>query len=258
MLAAVGTSTSGKNGAVGACVCDSFIFQLDSLTFLCNTQHVKSYYAFTGTIRYYALLPNSVEIVADGVHTCLRGKLGPEQANPSRWKEPPHVVLANLPDAPDPTGGMPQGQGSKEAMALFVGWASGPGARVIEAFTKRYGPLLGNRYAGDMHRTPEFFQEVYPFNQFRKSLQKAWAGEAAAIKTIRGLRVLRPQPVLLAVDQSGLVVQVTTLEHFICLLFLRDYKNGLTGVCANPDCPARYFLRERAGQQFAVTNVQSL
>jgi len=57
---------------------------------------------------------------------------------------------------------MPQGQGSKEAMALFVGWASGPGARVIEAFTKRYGPLLGNRYAGDMHRTPEFFQRFTP------------------------------------------------------------------------------------------------
>jgi len=69
-----------------------------------------------------------------------------------------------------------------------------------------------------MHRTPEFFQEVYPFNQFRKSLQKAWAGESGGNKNNPGLRVLRPQPVLLAVDQSGLVVQVTTLEHFICLL----------------------------------------
>jgi hypothetical protein len=169
---------------------------------------------------------------------------------PERWKEPPHVVLANLPDAPDPTGGMLQGQGSKEALARFVEWASGPGARVIEAFIKRYGPLFGNRYEGDVRRSPEFHQQVYAFNQLRETLQRAWAGEAAAIKTIRGLRVLRPQPVLLTVDENGLVVQVTKLEHFISLLFLRDCKNGVTCVCANPDCPARYFLRERAGQQF--------
>ncbi|SRR6266567_130098 len=209
---------------------------------------MKAYYAFTGTVRYYALLPNSVETVKDGVHTHLRGRLGPELANPSQWKEPPHVVLANLPGAPDPTGGMPQG--SKEALARFVEWASGRGARVIQAFIKRYGPLLGNRYEGAAGRSPEFHQEVYAFNRFRETLQGAWAGEAAAIKTIRGLRLYRPQPVLLTVDENGLVVQVTTLEHFICLLFLRDYTNGITGVCANPDCPARYFLRERAGQQF--------
>src|SRR5437773_1270674 len=179
---------------------------------------MPSYYAFRGTIRYYALLPSSVEAIADGVHTHLRGKLGPERANPSRWKEPPHVVLANLPDAPDPTGGMPQGQGSKEALARFVEWASGPGARVIEAFVKRYGPLFGNRYEGDVPRSPEFHQEIYAFNQFREILQRAWAGESSAIKTIRAMRVYRPQPVLLTSDENGLVVQVTKLEHFISLL----------------------------------------
>jgi len=43
------------------------------------------------------------------------------------------------------------------------------------------------------------------------------------------------------------------LWNAICVLFLRDYGQRLTAVCAKPDCPAPFFIKARRSQKFCGT-----
>src|SRR5215469_2249787 len=81
---------------------------------------MNSYYTVEAEIRYYGRIPSSIEAVPEAqspnrTEGDLRGVLGSE-AQPSRWKEPPHVVLANLMEV------------TPKTMASFIG---------------KFGPLMG-------------------------------------------------------------------------------------------------------------------
>ena len=188
---------------------------------------MESYYAFEGRIRYYAPLPKTLEIVqAGGLGTPgdFRGTLGPEMADPSRWKEPPHVVLANL-------------------LA---------DKRAVEEFVRKYGPLLGRRtYLMPKDGAPQFYENLAHFNLFQEVVRRAWADEEDAIKNIEGrVGSIGSGRILLSAQNGSLEANVPDLERFICLLVLRDRAEGKIAICENADCPARYFLRQRKGQQF--------
>jgi hypothetical protein len=45
---------------------------------------------------------------------------------------------------------------------------------------------------------------------------------------------------------KGVALETKSLWRFICLLFL----DSNPGFCANPDCPAPYFLKHRKTQKF--------
>jgi hypothetical protein len=241
---------------------------------------MNSYYAFEGEIRYYGLIPKTVELVkiatatgipedafptrtlqsdaspearhaalGDAVHQLVSavantyaspgdflGTLGPERTDPSRWKEPPHVKFANISDASPKT---------------------------VELFIRKYGPLQGQRtYMGLKDGSPQFHESVDHFKSFQEVLRSAWTEDSKAIREIEhrveampyyderlGLKGIR-QKIWLGFRDRTIDVYVDELERFICLLFFRDYVVGNVGVCASLDCPARYFLRSRKGQQF--------
>jgi hypothetical protein len=205
---------------------------------------MTSYYAFSGTIQYYGHLPKEIEVVpADapaGAPGDFRGTLSLERTDSSRWKEPPHIVLANL---------------------------TSPIPEAIQAFIRRYGPLAGrSTHLMVVNGAQQFYENVAKFIAFQKLLQEAWMGNDEAVKKI-GDRIAvkrdRYDPKLkqwvggkskiwLSASGQSIEAHLTELEPFICLLFLRDYAKGDTGVCTNPDCPAPYFLRERKGQQFCT------
>jgi hypothetical protein len=124
---------------------------------------MKSYYDIRGTIRYYALLPKTLEAVpndeAVGNWGDIQGTLRNEPIDALRWKEPPHLVLANLATIQVPPVDDQETdyelmkslarrtlEGSKHAQDLETFFA---GNRVVPeammAFLRRFGPLSVER-----------------------------------------------------------------------------------------------------------------
>lgn len=76
-------------------------------------------------------------------------------------------------------------------------------------------------------------------------LPSAWRSEPSRLKTI--FEALQP---FVQVEKGKLLLVPETLRQFIRLSFALDLVSHKAAVCANPDCPAPYFLRTRKGQQF--------
>ena len=191
---------------------------------------VNSYYATTARIRYYGQIPTAVrksgdEVRAKGVKSYRFGEdvlsdwenaLESAPSHPidlSRRKEPAHEAFANL--------------------ALDL--------NSLHAFTKLWGFIAANADA----ETGEIFTQIKQIAPMQRLLQRAWTGDAGAIKAIA-----KDVKVRLDVSAQGIDIAVVELWNLVRLLFLRDYWDGRTKVCANPDCSSRYFLEQRKGQQY--------
>lgn len=182
------------------------------------------YYVISGT--FYPEDLNEAEALAS-----LR------EAEQDRWLEPPHIAFANL-RADDPQS--------------------------VEAFVKRYGVL---RYLGrpgillsdSPTRTilpPRTFRiEASGVKEAQLTLQASW--ETAVAPDSYGAFPIDSMKVgaLEGLEVSDLVkgsVQIKARDvlTLISFLFLRDYTRGRLGICGNPDCPARYFRKNRRTQKF--------
>jgi hypothetical protein len=137
------------------------------------------------------------------------------------------------------------------AAAQFEEWVSGPAGRAIEAFVSRNGILTNNTfYDGDVLK---FDEPLVEFERFHKTVRDAWRGENTALQQLQQ----RIGPITLAqrtfwcdVENGIMITRISRMDELVCLFVLRDYASGLTGVCANADCPTPHFVRERADQQF--------
>jgi hypothetical protein len=186
---------------------------------------MKSYYAFEGEIHYYGRLPRTIEVVPESQSPNraagdLRGVLG-SQAEPNRWKEPPHVVLSNL-------------EITSEIMASFI---------------KKFGPLMGKDAAVFNPDADHFYESLDYFKQFQDVLRSAWKGDDKSIHAIQN-RAGYLSPLWMGTQK--IQIAVDDLQQLLCLLFLRDRAAGKIAVCANPDCPAPFFVRSRKGQRFCT------
>lgn len=191
------------------------------------------HYALTGTVGYYRPLPTKVELrEADTVEPAVKdrlawlalgrrgyildiGKSAPIEGpfNSSRWKDPPHVELANLHDDP--------------AAAL--------------RFTRSYG-VLALDYQGEARTIP-----VGQVLGFRDQLRSAWDGDEKAI-----LDVLDNVKGYLWVRPSGTEIVLEDLWTLIRVMFARDMWDERVKKCQNPDCPAPFFIAVRKGQKFCT------
>ena len=197
-------------------------------------QHIKSYYELRADIRYYALLPKNMETTARvtkrGWEAALgiQGTLGTERLDALDWKEPPHLVLANLP--------------LNSTTEDF---------KIIESFISKYGPLTGeSRRLPPKDGAPQFYVKISDFNNMRDCLRRAWRGDSEATRWIEARIENKLGTIRLSAMDKRLEVLVTELEQFIWILFLRDYAAGKARICQSPDCPATYFLQSRKGQTF--------
>jgi hypothetical protein len=174
-------------------------------------QLMETYYAVKAVIRYYGRLPAKL----DGGNEYVVGTLSQEASDLSErlGKEPIHRRVANLVVGPD----------------------------TLLHFTKRHG-LFG----GDVnHSSRSFRLSGAQFRAMQEILQKAWMGDEKALKTIETNVEAR-----LMLRSERIEIITEDLWSFACVLFLRDFSAGKTGVCANPDCPTRFFLLRRKRQKF--------
>ena len=131
----------------------------------------------------------------------------------SRWKEEPHVALANLRDDPAET------------------WR----------FTCTYG-VLAREYRGEARTIP-----VADVFAFRDELRQVWGDhdERAVSKwlsdDVKGA---------LWVRHFGTEIVVENLWTLIRLMFMRDYRDERLTKCARPDCVRPYFLAVRKSHKF--------
>ena len=50
-------------------------------------------------------------------------------------------------------------------------------------------------------------------------------------------------------ETGEVIISIKSIWALICLLIVRDQAAGKTAVCANPECPAPYFLKSRKTQK---------
>lgn len=208
---------------------------------------MHKHYAMIAMVRYYVRIPEqaelrkvdaeSVRLESEGLFYTVRvskervGMLPPLSGqvdaisvgrpaqdegpfNFTRWKDSPHVALANLRDDP----------------------------QAALRFTRTYG-VLSPRYKDDPMSFP--LRDVF---RYRDDLRAAWEGRNKMffwwLESYAGL------PAVLRARRSGLEMVITELRTLVHLMFSRDYWDGRVKKCASPDCPAPYFLAVRRGQKF--------
>jgi hypothetical protein len=162
------------------------------------------------------------------------GTLGAERSDVARWTEPPHKRLANLLTRDTRTG---------ELTPRPVSGLADP--KAMEAFVRRYGVLCGRVD----ETSGRFDEDAATFAEAQDTLRRAWMGDREAMRGIEAQiqDALEANP---SVRAGGIELATENLWSLICMLFLLDHAGGKTAVCANPDCPAPYFLRKRKDQKF--------
>ena|SRR5215469_12636544 len=188
---------------------------------------MKSYYELNAAIRYYGLIPKDVRIENNhitGSLPYLRVWHAVQSASErpfafSRWKEPPHVVFANL--------------------RLDTG-DLGPALK----FTRDYGYISG-RVHGDRYRV-----DLSELKVRQQLVHDAW-GPGGEIDLAVDLMIPNRR-LSLHIGAKESEIAVDSLWTLIEILVLRDLAAENTNLCANPDCPAPYFLTTRKGQKFCT------
>lgn len=177
-----------------------------------HSQYMGSHYAITSTIRYYRLA-TAVEVLP-GRSPRLRLEPCPNSQAPfdvSRWKDAPHVALANLRDEPE----------------------------AVLRFTRTYGVLR------DLGRPEARTVLVKQLLQFRDNLRAAWEGSWT--DNFFALAITHPA---LVAQPTGMVIAVNDPWTLVQVLFAQDWAEKRIRKCANPDCVAPYFRAVRKGQKF--------
>jgi predicted nucleic acid-binding Zn finger protein len=184
-------------------------------------QYVKPYYAIDMALRYYGHLPESIRIEELDRSVC--GKLGQMMVDVQRWKDPAHECLANV-------------RRDEEGVCDPHG---------IEAFLRRYGPLMGRTGV----TTSDFSEGWYQFTYCQEILQKAWKKDAACLIEIEAqLEVL--DVIKTKMESGRFVLETLNLWTYLCFFFMRDFSAGKAKVCESPDCSTPYFIEQRRGQKY--------
>ena len=196
-------------------------------------------------------------------------KAGIVEVNPSRWKELPHRRFLNLPVVTSSD----KGEEIVDPKAML-------------SFTKQYGMLdYLMAYEGDTNWTkflehdgyaeylkdkddclmlleyaptvetiskeisgysPERIQQLARTQSF---LKYAWrTGDEKALDALEEY-LSGGLPIHFEIDEGRFRISVVNVQRLILMLFFRDHAAGKTAICANPDCPAPYFLRSRKTQK---------
>lgn len=189
---------------------------LDNTVPVCHSQYMQSHYAITSTIRYYKIA-GDVELLpgpSPRLHVTLGGHPGGAPFDVSRWKDAPHIALANLRDDP----------------------------KAVLQFTRTYGVLAGKRKTVSV-------REVLNYRDF---LRRAWEGDGELnwIGPYNFFALPSVKDIWLIAQPTGMIITVNALWPLIQFLFSRDWAEKRIRKCENPDCAVPYFRAVRRGQKY--------
>jgi hypothetical protein len=187
-------------------------------------QYVNSYYDITVGLRYYGPLPTSTRVDRYFVF----GEFGPEFSDVTRWKEPPHEYLANVPRT--------------EEFELCD-------LKAMEAFVRRYGVLNARLDSWTPSASSKFEEQCVSFTRFQTILRQAWKQDAEALSEIE-IQVEHALDARTSMKGGTIVLTTENLWSFICVLFMRDFQARKAKICASPDCINPYFVEHRKGQKY--------
>ncbi len=213
---------------------------------------------FRSIVQTDRQLPSDLELITSqlDVDGCIAGysilgRLADQDMKPAKWKTPPHRDFANLPLAPASTFDKDGTLIDPQAMLSFV---------------KRYGFLRKKCSEGwYSQREQRFIQPTSELMEYAKSdssvisnlvesnphgfLRYAWrSNDKVALEELRK-QAASGMTANISADSGEIIVTTKDVWSLVCLLFWRDYSLGKTAICANPDCPAPYFLRKRKTQK---------
>jgi hypothetical protein len=181
-------------------------------------------------IRYNGTIPERVQIAADNdgeIH--LYASLKTKPADVKQWKEPPHLVLANL----------------------LVGKDGLPDLRALEKFTRTYGLLEGYELFSHVDKWIVDPKSIRAQQNFLRGAWERKGNYLTALKLEREVHAPAISETKLSFEGSEAHLQIGKLWSLIVLLFQYDHSTGRAQICAVKDCPRnRYFLQDRRGQKF--------
>jgi hypothetical protein len=180
------------------------------------------YYEQPARIRYYGEIPSKVWIETDSRNVDrLYASTQSTAAYPKKWKEPPHVFLANL-------------------LSDEAGW---PDLKALGKFTRIYGILSGYQH------NDRYTIDIGKIWSMQTLLRQAWRGELQGLDGIEMDGLAHETEI--SFTRNGAELRASDLWTMIRMLFLRDYAAGRAQICAIQNCPRTpYFLQARSGQQF--------
>ncbi len=215
-----------------------------------------------------------------------------EYISAADWKDAPHVALANLKtyDKQGKANMEPEYEAriDEKAIQWFIrtygvldgGRKNREGAYISGQIHKLHdGRELFHRYADENDKPPEagsFDQNIAGVRYLQYYLRLAWAGKSdpyddpvshieSAVMMDDSFKVSFDGPTVTICEYykgdyrepshykfEKVVLATDDLSKLICYSFLRDFYAGKIGVCENPNCPARYYLKKRKDQKYCT------
>lgn len=203
-------------------------------------------YNLTTALEYAGILPESVYVD--------RGQVwfteGNRVADTSRWKQPPHVALANL------------DLGRPAAIADFVkaygiSWmgfnpeeiivsGSGQICNLPPSYSAEDALLTRIELAGKKTQPAQFHVQGQDLAAFQNPLRLAWRGDRSAFLKLEK-KAIGPFGIR---KGKQIFIWTADLWKFTALLFLIDHADKRTRICARTECDAPYFVQRRKDQLF--------
>jgi hypothetical protein len=216
----------------------------------------SSEYKFSrGKVTPIAWLPETANLIFHQGDTKfeISGTLR-EDVTEERWSEPPHIAFANLRvEDPQAVDAFVKRYGIlhwNAASRAFPEKESNVGTREnILRIRDRNQQELKTRLENAIQGSPrpenrQFSVESFGLFLDQDHLQGVW-------EDAEPVEELEAQVAASVVIKQDIVELVSEdLWALICFLSVRDYKTERLGICENPDCPARYFRKNRRTQKF--------
>jgi hypothetical protein len=206
------------------------------------------------------------------------------------WKDAPHVALANLKtydkhgnQTMEPDCGLKIDENALQRFIKTYGVLNGVRKNREDAYISGQIHKLDDGgesfcpYVDENDKPLEagsFDQRIEEIVDLQYELRHAWAGKGEQyeildstmelnVMTDDAFKVSFDGPIVPIGDNlkgdyrkpslykfEKVILATDDLSKLICYSFLRDFYAGNIGVCGNPNCPARYYLKRRKDQKF--------
>ena len=212
-----------------------------------------SYYRLDVHLRPGWQLPQTKTLTIE--NDDLKGMNSSQPVDPTKWKDPPHVALANLGYDPARRGGLASDDQIKMFTSRYgpLSVIQGPGAAVEQP---KPSDLLeaAKRVLAPAQAEEPFWMPLVNFRLSQSQLRAAWKEKNASLFTdpenSRKSLGYDLVPIDWRVRGNQMELCPASCDNYMGILLTRDLGEKRARVCQNPDCPTPYFVAGRRDAKF--------